>query len=147
MSDEHTNTCRYETGRFRLRTESDYAIIDKLEEYPPIKVTPINIVDGSESPYADRTSVLHLLNKLADTNSDEHKHFYLKYCLDKSHGENDSLRTQNELLKETIEEYDHIFHQILIQIDANITDKHYRVGVQVSPKMYRRLSEIMRGKR
>ena len=91
----------YENGRFRLRTESDYAIIDELEEYPPIMVQMAENDDGSEPLYADRRSVLHLLNELSDTNPNEHKYFYLKYRLDKVHLENEMLRNKiTELEKE-----------------------------------------------
>ena len=56
--------------------------------------------DGSESQYADRRGVLHLMNQLADTNPNEQRHFYLKYRLDKVHNDNDLLRKENEQLKE-----------------------------------------------
>ena len=106
MSDEHENVCMYETGRFRLRTESDYAIIDELEGYPPIMIAQEYADDGSEPAYADRSSVLHMLNELADTNPNEERHFYLKYRLDKVHLENDRLRTQVTELEERITELD-----------------------------------------
>ena len=104
MIDEHQGQCIYENGRFRLREETDYAIIDELEDFPPIMVQTEETDDGSESQYADRRGVLHLMNQLADTNPNEQRHFYLKYRLDKVHNDNDLLRKENEQLKETINE-------------------------------------------
>ena len=99
MIDEHQGQCIYENGRFRLREETDYAIIDELEDFPPIMVQMEETDDGSESQYADRRGVLHLMNQLADTNPNEQRHFYLKYRLDKVHNDNDLLRKENEQLK------------------------------------------------
>ena len=100
---EHTHTNQYDVGRFRLRVESDHAIVDELEEFPPIMVTSNNTDDGAEPCYADRLTVLHILNELADNNHDEHKFYYLKYRLDKVHAENDYLRRINKEYKETVE--------------------------------------------
>lgn len=60
---ENIKKCTYDSGRFRLRKESDYAIVDELGEYPPIMV----LMDGDgyrEGQYMDRASLLHLLNEL-----------------------------------------------------------------------------------
>lgn len=99
MTDEHTGQSIYENGRFRLRTESDYAIIDELGEFPDIMINHVESDDGSESQYADRSSVLHLLNQLADTNPHEQRHYYLKYLLNKRHEDNERLRNEIEWLK------------------------------------------------
>jgi hypothetical protein len=104
MIDEHQGQCIYENGRFRLREETDYAIIDELEDFPPIMVQMEETDDGSESQYADRRGVLHLMNQLADTNPNEQRHFYLKYRLDKLYADNDLLRKENEQLKSALKE-------------------------------------------
>lgn len=65
MNKENINSnCETNTGRFSLRSESDYAIIDELGEIAPIMVDMKSSDDGSESGYADRSSVLKLLNNL-----------------------------------------------------------------------------------
>lgn len=94
MTDEHAGQSIYENGRFRLRTESDYAIIDELGEFPDIMINHVESDDGSESQYADRSGVLHLLNQLADTNPNEQRHYYLKYLLNKRHDDNEGLRNK-----------------------------------------------------
>ena len=104
MTNEHHGQSIYENGRFRLREETDYAIIDELGEFPPIMVQHIVETNGFESCYADRISVLHLLNELADTNPNEQKHFYLKYRLDKVHGENAVLRKRVQELETKLNE-------------------------------------------
>lgn len=65
-NEENIKKCTYDSGRFRLRTETDYAIVDELGEYPPIMV----LMDGDrdcEGQYMDRASLLYLLNELTDT--------------------------------------------------------------------------------
>lgn len=109
---ENSNKELYEHGRFSLRKE-DHAIIDELEEYPPILIQMNNPMDGSESQYADRSSVLYLLNLLADSNPNEHKHYFLKTMLDKSWAQRDRLNDEKETLKETVKkiivnQYQHI---------------------------------------
>lgn len=73
---EYVNKCTYDSGRFRLRKESDYAIVDELGEYPPIMV----LMDGDkdcEGQYMDRASLLHLLNE----QDEEIKSLKLEYKL------------------------------------------------------------------
>ena len=108
MIDEHQGQCIYENGRFRLREETDYAIIDELEDFPPIMIQMEETNDGSEPQYADRRGVLHLMNQLADTNPNEQRHFYLKYRLDKVHNDNDLLRKENEQLKKAKQEIEQL---------------------------------------
>lgn len=65
MKKENIKKSTYDSGRFILRKESDYAIVDELGEYPPIMV----LMDGDrdcEGQYMDRASLLHLLNKLTE---------------------------------------------------------------------------------
>lgn len=109
---ENSNKELYEHGRFSLRKE-DHAIIDELEEYPPILIQIEDTCDGSESQYADRSGVLYLLNLLADNNPNEHKHYFLKTMLDKSWAQRDRLNDENEALKETVKkiivnQYNHV---------------------------------------
>lgn len=98
---ENINENTYEHGRFSLR-EEDHAIIDELEEYPPILIQMNNPMDGSESQYADRGSVLYFLNELADNNPNEHKHYFLRAMLDKSWDQRNRLSDENKTLKETV---------------------------------------------
>ena len=99
---EHTNTHKYDYGRFRIRTESDYAIIDELGEIPPIMITSNSTFDGSEPMYADKSTVLHCLNELADNNHDEHKFWYLRYRLDTVQSENEYLRKKIKDMEEKL---------------------------------------------
>ena len=71
MSNEIANNCECSTGRFSLRKESDYAIVDELDEIAPIMVDMKSSDKGSESGYADRASVLKLLNNLDNTSKNK----------------------------------------------------------------------------
>ena len=110
MTNEHIGICIYEKGRFELR-ETDNAIIDLKGDFPPIMVQMEETDDGSEPQYADRRSVLHLLNELADTNPNEERHWYLKKMLDKAwtqyheqKDENEQLKSENQQIRDTIKE-------------------------------------------
>lgn len=103
MTNEHRDICIYEKGRFELR-ETDHAIIDLKGDFPPIMVQMEETDDGSEPQYADRRSVLHLLNELADNNPNEERHWYLKKMLDKSWKQYHEQKDENEQLKQQINE-------------------------------------------
>lgn len=136
MIDEHQGQCIYENGRFRLREETDYAIIDELEDFPPIMVQMEETDDGSESQYADRRGVLHLMNQLADTNPNEQRHFYLKYRLDKVHNDNDLLRKENEQLRQKV---GHFKAQLYCKNEDGvclICNNHYLVKGKTYDKYY-----------
>ena len=98
MDCENCNEHKYDIGRFRLREESDHAIIDELGNILPIMIVS-NTVDGLEPMYADRRTVLHILNELSDTNHDEHKFWYLRYRLNVVHNDNYVLRERNNRLE------------------------------------------------
>ena len=155
MIDEHQGQCIYENGRFRLREETDYAIIDELEDFPPIMVQMEETDDGSESQYADRRGVLHLMNQLADTNPNEQRHFYLKYRLDKVHNDNDLLRKENKQLKEenkllliTLKQEEEVSKEIKQSIIKRIDDYIWEwedEGTPVADEMKKLKDDIIRG--
>jgi len=155
MTNEHQGQCIYENGRFRLREETDYAIIDELEDFPPIMVQMEETDDGSESQYADRRGVLHLMNQLADTNPNEQRHFYLKYRLDKVHNDNDLLRKENKQLKEenkllliTLKQEEEVSKEIKQSIIKRIDDYIWEwedEGTPVADEMKKLKDDIIRG--
>ena len=98
MTNEHTNICIYEKGRFELR-KTDNAIIDLKGDFPPIMIAPDTVDDGSEPNCANTRSVLHLLNELSDNNPNEERHWYLKKMLDKSWKQYHEQKEENEQLK------------------------------------------------
>ena len=124
MTDERTGICIYEKGRFELR-ETDNAIIDLKDDFPPIMIAPDNVDDGSEPNCANTRSVLHLLNELSDNNPNEEKHWYLKKMLDKSWKQYHEQKEENEQLKSTIAqliEQNHKNKELLLS-DIRILEK------------------------
>lgn len=124
MSNEHTGTCIYEKGRFELR-ETDNAIIDLKGDFPPIMISSNIVDDGFEPNYADRKSVLHLLNELADNNPNEERHWYLKKMLDKAWIEYHELKEENEQLKKLISKIDFALIRKYDNSLENILDEVY----------------------
>lgn len=64
------NTIGEGNKRFELRRNKDWAIVDNENEIAPILVDMTPTDDGSESGYADRSSVINFLNRLNNKNND-----------------------------------------------------------------------------
>ena len=92
----------YEYGSFKLNEKGEIiCLIDELM-MPPIHIKEY-YGNESEGRCADKRSVLHLLNELADKNPNLHKEEYLRGLLFKAHFREESLEKENEELKKRLE--------------------------------------------
>ena len=141
MDSENIKKTNYDNGRFRLREESDYAIVDRLGDFAPIVICNGCCKDnGIESGHADRVGVLHLLNELSDTNPNEQRHYFLKYRLDELYRENGNLRMTNKSLKDKIDELyenDKILRKMMSQMSMNYQ------GITIQRDLYSLVKDLL----